>query len=339
MNTNPQLSVIVLAAGKGTRMKSGKAKILHEVFFAPMVHHVLNAVTPLRPGQTIVIIGHQRDAVEAALSSFPVLTVTQEEQLGTGHAVAIAEHAIPEESDIVMVLCGDTPLIRSETLLEMYATHAAGKADLTVMTTLLDNPTNYGRMMTDEAGRIIGIVEEKDATEAQKAIREINAGIYCVRRSFLFSALAQVNTNNSQGEVYLTDIVAIAVNEGKKVERYVCPYAKDVLGVNSRIELAQAHSELQKRRNEAIMLQGVTIWSPESVSIDRSADIGRDSLIMNGVQVFGHTTVGEQCILGQGAILTDCTLGNNVEIGPYAVLQDCHIPAHTKVAPHSIKYI
>ncbi|SHO52507.1 bifunctional UDP-N-acetylglucosamine diphosphorylase/glucosamine-1-phosphate N-acetyltransferase GlmU [Desulfopila aestuarii] len=338
MTSNPQLSVIVLAAGKGTRMKSGKAKVLHEVFFAPMLHHVLQAIAPLSPERTVVIVGHQREAVEKSVAPYSVITVTQEEQLGTGHAVAIAEHAIPGTTDTVMVLCGDTPLIRPETLQEMYATHRNSGADLTVMTTLLDNPTNYGRIITDKNNLVLGIVEEKDASIEQKAIQEINAGIYCVDKQFLFTALAQVDTNNSQGEVYLTDIVAIAVREARKVEKYVCPRPQDVLGVNSRVELAEAHGQLQQRRNVEVMLQGVTIQSPETVSISSAAIVGRDSLIKSGVQIHGTTIVGKKCVIGNGAILTNCKLGDNVEIGPYAVLHDCSMPDKTIVAPHSTTF-
>jgi len=335
MNSNPQLYVVVLAAGKGTRMKSGKAKVLHEVFFAPMVHHVLHALAPLQAGRTIVIVGHQREAVEKSLSSFDVVTVTQQEQLGTGHAVAIAQPAIPENVETVMVLCGDTPLVRSATLRQMYATHTGNRAELTVMTTLLDNPTNYGRMLTDASGRVRGIVEEKDATPEEKTIQEINAGIYCINRQFLFEALALVDTNNSQGEMYLTDIVGIAVNAGKKVERYVCPHPHDVLGVNSRVELAQAHSALQQRRNVEIMLQGITMHSPESISVSPQTIIGRDTMLMAGVQLNGNTRIGEKCILRQGAILTDCTLGNNVKIGAYSVLRNRTLADGTVVTPHT----
>lgn len=335
MNSNQQLSLIVLAAGKGTRMKSGKAKVLHEVFAAPMVHHVLHAITPLDATRTIVIVGHQREDVEKSLTSFDIVTVTQEEQLGTGHAVAIAEPAIPEKTDTVMILCGDTPLIRPETLKAMYVTHSESGAVLTVMTTFLDNPSNYGRILSDSDNKVLGIVEEKDATPQQKAIREINAGIYCVNRKFLFSALQQVGTDNSQGEVYLTDIVGIAVKAGKQVEKYVSPYSRDVLGVNSRVELAQAHSELQYRRNVEIMLLGVTLQSPETVSIASASSIGRDSLVMSGVHIYGQSTVGEKCVLKHGAILKNCIVGDNVEIGAYSVLENCTIHDNTIIAPHS----
>jgi len=179
------LSVIILAAGKGTRMKSDKAKVLHEVFYAPMVHHVLQATKPLDPLQTIVIVGHQKEAVEQALIPFDVTCVVQQEQLGTGHAVLIAETSINESSSTVMILCGDTPLIKSETLQEMYSFHQKQNSALTLMTTVLHNPTNYGRIISDSHNRVQGIVEQKDATTTQLEIKEINAGIYCVDKTFL----------------------------------------------------------------------------------------------------------------------------------------------------------
>ncbi len=338
MTVNSKLSVIVLAAGKGTRMKSDKAKVLHEVYSAPMLHHVLNAIAPLEPGRTITIVGHQREAVIDSIAKYDFVPVTQEEQLGTGHAVLVAEHAVPDDSDTVMILCGDTPLIRPATLREMFEKHTENDATLTVMTTLLNDPTNYGRILSDSDNRLQGIVEQKDATSEQLAITEINAGIYCVNRTFLFNALKEVGTDNSQGEVYLTDIVSMAVSSGLVVEKYVTPYAQDVLGVNSRIELAQAHAELHMRKNREIMLQGVTIQSPESVCISSQSSIGKDSLLMNGVHLEGTSTVGAQCVLRPGVILTDCTIGNNVEIGPYSVLRDCIVTDGTVIKPHSTSH-
>lgn len=335
MSANSQLTVIVLAAGKGTRMKSAKAKVLHEVCSAPMLHHVLNAIAPLKAGRTIAIVGHQRQAVIDSIKGYDFVPVTQEEQLGTGHAVLVAEHAVPEDSETVMILCGDTPLIRPETLQEMFASHSESGAVLTVMTTMLDNPTNYGRIISDENDHLRGIVEQKDATPDQQAIQEINAGIYCVDKSFLFQTLKDVGTDNSQGEVYLTDIVSMAVNSDLKVEKYITPNSQDVLGVNSRVELSQAHSELHMRKNRELMLQGITIQSPESVFISSQSTVGKDSLIMNGVHLEGTSQIGSQCVLKQGVILTDCIIGDNVVIGPYSVLSQCTVTAGSIIASHS----
>ncbi len=336
MEHSSPLSIVILAAGKGTRMKSDKAKVLHEVFYAPMIHHVLNAVTPLGAERCLVVIGHQREAVQETVTPYPVRCVIQENQLGTGHAVLATSDALPQGAGTVMVLCGDTPLIQSQTLEEMYASHRDSGAALTIMTTILSNPTNYGRILCDEQGRVSGIVEEKDATAEQRKLTEINAGIYCVDREFLFSALGQVGTENSQGEVYLTDIVSIAVESGLRVERYITPEARDVLGVNSRLELAQAHHALQQRRNAELMLHGVTMYGPETITVAPSATVGRDTLLMGGVHLLGDSTVGEGCRLGPGVVLEHCHLGDSVEVGAYSVLRNCTVADNTRIQPHSI---
>lgn len=336
-HTTP-LSVVILAAGKGTRMKSGKAKVLHEVFYSPMVHHVIKSVQPLEPTRIAVIVGHQKEAVSKSLQAFDVEFVVQKEQLGTGHAVLTAEEAIDEGAGTVMILCGDTPLLQSATLQEMYSTHLTSGAVLTLMTTSLDNPTNYGRILTAKDGSLRGIVEQKDASEDELAICEINAGIYCVERDFLFSALKQVGTDNSQGEVYLTDIVAIAVEQGKPARKYTTPHSMDVLGVNSRLELSQAHTELQKRRNEELMLSGITMHNPETISISSGVTLGKDTLLKSGVSIGGQSTLGENCIVGNGAVIEDCTIGANVKIGPYCVLQGLTIPENAILRAHQTTF-
>ncbi len=332
------LSIIILAAGKGTRMKSDKAKVLHEVFYAPMVHHVIRATLPLHPIQTIVIIGHQKSAVEKALLSFDLDFVVQREQLGTGHAVLVAEQAILEVAETVMILCGDTPLVKTDTLREMYDYHHKQNSSLTLMTTVLENPTNYGRILCDSNSRIQGIVEQKDATREQLDTKEINAGIYCVEKTFLFSALKQVGTDNSQGEVYLTDIVKLAVDRGLVVEKYQSPTPIDVLGVNSRVELAYAQNELQKRRNRMLMLQGVTMNNPETISVSPDSFVDIDTILNQNVNILGKNRIGKSCNIGQGSILKDCQIGNNVTIGPYSCLVDCTVAANMTLAPFSKNY-
>lgn len=329
------LTVLILSAGKGTRMKSARAKVLHEVFHVPMIHHVLHAVLPLEPSRTIVIVGHQQDEVRKVLQDFPVEFVTQENQLGTGHAVLATERVLAGVEGPVMIVCGDTPLIRTGTLQEMHRQHLDRQAALTLMTTELDNPTNYGRILDDGKGGISGIIEEKDASPEQKAIREINAGIYCVDKKFLFQTLHQVGTDNSQGEMYLTDIVALAVAAGHRVERFVTSAAQDVLGVNSRVELAAAHREIQQRRNIDLMLQGVSMHNPETVTVSAESTVGRDSLLMAGVHILGNSRIGESCRIEPGVILRDCLVGNNVQIGPYSCIEGCTIPAGTVIEPYS----
>ncbi len=329
------LSIIILAAGKGTRMKSDKAKVLHEVFYAPMVHHVIKATLPLRSIQTIVIVGHQRAAVEEALQCFDVDFVIQKEQLGTGHAVLIAEEAINTDTETIMILCGDTPLVKAAILTEMFSYHHKQKSALTLMTTFLENPTNYGRVICDVNGKVQGIVEQKDATKEQLEIQEINAGIYCVDRRFLFSALKKVGTDNSQGEIYLTDIVKLAVDGGLAVEKYMTKVPVDVLGVNSRIELADAHKELQMRRNRRLMLEGVSMDTPESISISPESFVDRDTMVAPNVTIFDRSRIGLSCRIGQGAILENCQIGDHVVIGPYSCLTGCTIAPHSTLPAFS----
>jgi bifunctional UDP-N-acetylglucosamine pyrophosphorylase/glucosamine-1-phosphate N-acetyltransferase len=323
--SSSRLSVIALAAGKGTRMKSGKAKVLHEVFFSPMIHHVVNAILPLTPGQIIAVIGHQQEAVRQVLHGFAIDFAVQEQQLGTGHAVLVTEDTIKAGIDTVMVLCGDTPLIRPETLVQMASSHWENKATLTLMTTFLENPTNYGRVLSTPDGKPTAIVEQKDATPAQLLIKEINAGIYCIDRKFLFSALKGVGTNNSQNEIYLTDIVKIAVENGLPVEKFTAGNPLEVLGVNSRVELAEAHCALQLRRNNELMAQGVSIQQPHSIEVAPTVIIERDTTIEPCVRITGNSRIGASCLIGQGALLTNCHIGDRVSIGPYSVLSGATI--------------
>ena len=331
------LYTVILAAGKGTRMKSNRAKVLHEVFFVPMIHHVLTAVQDLKPLKSVVIVGHQREAVVQAVQAFTTDCVVQEEQLGTGHAVLCAEPAINDQDAIVMILCGDTPLIKTATLQAMYQQHLDRSSVCTIMTTILPNPANYGRILTNQSGEVLGIVEEKDASPDQKAISEINAGIYCVNSRFLFDTLKKVGTDNSQGEVYLTDIVSLAVSLGLTVEKFINPNSQDVLGVNSRIELALAHKEVQHRRNHQLMLQGVTMYAPDTIAICRTASLSRDCILHPGVRISGKSTIGMSCLIEEGAVLHNCTLGDNVTIGAYSYLDGMTYRTGSIIPPHTVQ--
>jgi bifunctional UDP-N-acetylglucosamine pyrophosphorylase/glucosamine-1-phosphate N-acetyltransferase len=335
MSDNSPLYLVILAAGKGTRMKSNKAKVLHEVFYAPMVHHVLHATAPLQATKTIVVVGHQRKTVEESLLEFSIESVSQEEQLGTGHAVLCAEPAIDKMDGCVMILCGDTPLIRPETLQHMVAQHRLQNSTLTVMTTMLDNPTHYGRIISDKDGTVLSIVEEKDANPEQKRIREINAGIYCIDTKFLFSHLKNIGTNNSQGEVYLTDIVTQAVAETLPVHKFINPASQDVLGVNSRLELSKAHGELQLRRNRTLMAEGITMISPETIQISPKSTLGKDVTLHPGVEISGNSTIATGCDIQAGALLHNVRLGDLCTIGPYSCLNDCELPDNSTISPHS----
>jgi len=335
MSNNKNLGVIILAAGKGTRMKSQYAKVLHEVFFHPMIHHVVRAVQPLSPDQTIIIVGHQREAVQSALFEFQVDFARQEQQLGTGHAVLSAEPLLNKMTSTVMILCGDTPLVKPETLASMVEAHRNGRRDLTLMTTELADPTNYGRILKDNRGKVQGIVEQKDANPQQLAIKEINAGIYLVDAQFLFSALKKIGTDNSQGEMYLTDIVEIAVQDNKNVGTFSADDPVEILGVNSRIELARASEEMQQRRNRDIMASGVSLTLPATVTVAPEATIGRDSQLDSMVKISGTSIIGESCVIGQGSILHNVLAGDKVVIGPYSYVSNTKLESGTILPPFS----
>lgn len=330
---------LVLAAGKGTRMKSDKAKVLHETFYAPMIYHVLDAVVALGLEKTIVVTGHQKVEVEGSLQPYDVFFSRQEKQLGTGHAVLAAEELLAGRKGTVLILCGDTPLIRAETLGEMLERHAEEASALTVMTTTLYDPSNYGRILADAAGNVLKIVEEKDASASEKDVKEINAGIYCVDTSFLFSALKTIGTDNSQGEMYLTDIVEIANNQELAVQKFHCADAEEVLGVNSRVELAQAHRVLQQRRNRELMLSGVTMVQPETISIDKKVTIGRDTVIQPNVVITGLTSIGSDCAVGPFVFVRDCRIGNGVKVGPFSCLEGSRLADGEEVLPYSSRMI
>jgi len=317
MTTNA-VHAIVLAAGKGTRMKSDQAKVLHELFFAPMIHHVLSALEGLDLDRTVLVTGHQAGTVEQALSGRGLRFARQTEQLGTGHAVLAAAPDLAEATGFALILCGDTPLVRRETLSAMIDFHRAHGQALTVMTTTVEDPTHYGRVLANPDGTLSRIVEEKDASPEERMVREINAGIYCVDLTFLFPALRQVGTDNRQGEVYLTDIVAIANRAGRAVRRFICPDPVETLGVNSRVELAQAHRVLQERRNRSLMLAGVSILDPASVCIGMAVQVGRD------VRIHSHAVVTGASVLGDGC-----------ELEPFVHLSDCRVPAGARVASFS----
>ncbi|MBE0583957.1 MAG: bifunctional N-acetylglucosamine-1-phosphate uridyltransferase/glucosamine-1-phosphate acetyltransferase [Desulfofustis sp.] len=337
MTTAPSLAAIVLAAGKGTRMKSPRAKVLHEVFYRPMLHHVLDAVQPLRPAPTVVIVGHQREQVQRSVSSYPVICAPQFEQLGTGHAVLCAEPYLTDFTGTVLIVCGDSPLLLTRHLDEMLARHRTAGGPLTIMTTRLSQPTNYGRIISDEGGRISAIVEEKDASAEQRLITEINAGLYCVETSFLFGALHRVTSNNSQQERYLTDIVAIAVADGIAVTKYEHPHPFHVLGVNSRVELAQAHREISRRRNTELMASGVTMHNPDSVTVAPTVTVGADCLLTERITLCGQTSLGAGCQVEPGVSIEDADIGAGSRIGAGSVLRGCSLAPGTEVPP--LQYI
>ncbi|BHH84387.1 bifunctional UDP-N-acetylglucosamine diphosphorylase/glucosamine-1-phosphate N-acetyltransferase GlmU [Desulforhopalus sp. 52FAK] len=335
---NDSLSVIILAAGKGTRMKSAKAKVLHEVFYAPMVQHVLDSVNTLEIAKTVVVVGHQKQSVQEQLKDYDATFAEQTVQLGTGHAVLAAEQALEDISGTVMILCGDTPLIRPDMLSKLFQKHQEHSATVTLVTTLLNDPSNYGRIISDTDGNIRAIVEHKDANSQELLVQEINAGIYCVNKEYLFSTLKNVGTDNSQGEVYLTDIIKMAVEDGLIVKTFVTENSIDVLGVNSRLELSQAQTELQSRRNEQLMASGVSMINPETIRITPDSIIGPDTIIEPCAHICEKSHVGSGVTIEQGAVIKGCVIADGAFIGAHSYLVDCTVAENQRIPAHTANF-
>jgi len=335
MTTNNAINALILAAGLGTRMKSTKAKVLHEVLFKPMLVHVLDTVKSLNLDHTYVIVGHQREKVAELVAGYRADCIPQEEQLGTGHAVLCAEKELSRTGGTVLILSGDVPLVKSDSLRTMLADHRESIPALTLMTTTLEDPANYGRIVRNSAGGLLEIVEEKDATDAQKKIREINAGIYCAEVSFLFGALKKVGSNNKQGEIYLTDIVKIAIEKGLQVDIFSGAGGEEVLGVNSRAELAAANKYLQHQKNSQLMADGVSLIDPETIFIQQEVLIGSDTVINANVQISGKSIIGKNCIIGPDVVLHDCLISDNAVIEPFCNLTSCKVQDNQTVKPHT----
>lgn len=317
---NNKISAVILAAGKGTRMKSRKAKVLHEIFFKSMINHVVDAVLPLNLNEIIIVTGHEGDAVEEHLAGYNLKFTRQKNQIGTGDAVKSAEKVLSTESEMVLILCGDTPIITTKTLQQMISLHSVSSSMLTVMTTILEKPDNYGRIISDSRNNILRIVEEKDASPEERQIKEVNTGIYIVEKSLLFSSLKRVDNDNIQGEIYLTDIVGVAHKTGVMVHKFVCPDPMETMGVNSRLELSEAGERLQKFRNLELMENGVSIETPSTTFIDPKVKIGVDSIISSNVYISGKSILGKNCFVQPFCKIHDCIIGDGVTINSFSDL-------------------
>ncbi len=310
---------IVLAAGKGTRMKSEKPKVLHEIAGKPMLQYVLETVAPL-DAEIYTVVGHGAEAVQERFASMTRF-VLQKEQLGTGHGVLQAMPYLPKEEGTVIVLCGDTPLLREATLEELIQYHHEKKAICTVMTAEVEDPTGYGRIIRDEEGGIRKIVEQRDADAVEKKVREINSGVYCFSLSHLREALSELKNDNHQGEYYLTDVLAFFVAAGLAVYGWQVPDHGEIAGINDRCQLAKAEKALGQRKKEALMLDGVTLIDPDSVWIAMDAEIGADTVIEPQTVIRGGTKIGKECHIGPMVDLADCSIGDQTRIRQSVVFE------------------
>ena len=321
---------VILAAGQGKRMHSVHPKVLHHVAGKPMLLHVLEAARGAGVDDPIVVVGHGR---EELLSTLPHLNyVVQEAQMGTGHAVAQAKTAIPKESSGVLVLCGDTPLLTAEVLGALVEHHRVTGAAATILTAELEDPQGYGRILRDGSWSVQRIVEQRDANPAEAAIREINSGTYIFEKDDLFAALENITPDNSQGEYYLTDVIRVFCNEGKKVSALKAKDPQEVLGINDRIQLARAGEVLHRRKNRELMLEGVTIVDPATTWVDADVTIGQDTILLPGTLIEGSTVIGRECRIGPSCRLRDCRVGEGSQV-QYAVLVGSSFGRECKIGP------
>lgn len=327
---------IILAAGKGTRMKSKLYKVLHPVCGKPMVEHIMNRVTETKPNEIITIVGHGAELVKNQLGERSQYAL-QAEQLGTGHAVLQAEPFLKGKKGTTLVISGDTPLLTSETLNNLFEYHQGKNASATILTAKADDPTGYGRIVRDHVGIVEKIVEQKDATLEEARIQEINTGTYCFDNELLFDALSQLDTDNAQGEYYLTDIIEILKKDGKNVAAYLTEDFDESLGVNDRVALAKANELMRARINHQHMVNGVSFIDPKATYIDDGVVIGAETVIEPGVYLKGNTVIGENCLITANSQITDSIVEDDVvvktsvveesilrkgsDVGPYAHLR------------------
>lgn len=307
---------IVLAAGKGSRMKSKRddiSKVSMPILGVPVVRYILDALKPLGLTKTVSVVGYGGKTSEPIVKTDSEV-VWQKEQKGSGHAVMMAAPVLEGLEGETIVCCGDTPLLRSETLEKMFAYHEEMKSDLTVLSFVTENPFGYGRIVKDGQGHFVRIVEQKDATEKEQAIKEVNSGVYIFNNKALFESLKCITRNNAAGEYYLTDVIDIFVKKGLVAYSFTVEDANETMGINDRVQLAMAAKELQRRINKAWMLKGVSIDDPENAYISPYAEIGADTIIHPNTMIYGHSKIGENCEIGPNTYLEDAEVEDNEKV-------------------------
>jgi bifunctional UDP-N-acetylglucosamine pyrophosphorylase/glucosamine-1-phosphate N-acetyltransferase len=315
------LSVLILAAGEGTRMKSALPKVLHEAAGKPLLAHVLDAASVLKNAAAGVVVGRGADEVRKRLPGHAMTFFFQKERRGSGHAVKTAAAWLKKRGGDVVLLCGDAPLVKPETLKALAALHKKEGNAATLLTARVPAPFGYGRIVREGGGRVTAIVEEKDATPEQRAISEINSGAYAFRAADLLPALAKVKPNNAKGEYYITDVIGLLVAAGRPVGALCVEGDEECLGVNTRLELAQAEKVLRRRQAERLMADGVTVVDPDATYVDAGVVVGPDTVLWPQTYLLGNTRVGAGCKIGPLAVLEDCTVADGCQVGPFARLR------------------
>lgn len=328
------ITTVILAAGKGTRMKSDLVKVLHPVLGLPMLSYPIElSLKGIKSEKTIVVVGYQADQIKERFKNHPIQFALQEEQLGTGHAALQAIPFLKGFSGTVLILCGDVPLVKADTLRSFIDAYGKSNSILSVLTTEVKDPFGYGRIIRSSEGWIEKIVEEKDGSKEEKSIREINTGIYCVRASFLTEALSKIGKDNAQGEYYLTDLVGIAKNEGLRCSAYCVADPAEVMGINTRVDLAVANEMVKLEKLKELMLSGVTVLDPRATYVEKTVEVGRETTLYPNCYLYGMTKIGERCIIESNSKVTDSVLGNEVTIRSNVVITESKIEDGAVIGP------
>jgi bifunctional UDP-N-acetylglucosamine pyrophosphorylase/glucosamine-1-phosphate N-acetyltransferase len=331
---NPEINLIILAAGLGTRMKSRRAKVLHRAGGLTLIEHVVNTAMEVTPPEHVtVVVGHQAREVEAALSHRPLQFVHQTEQKGTGHAVMMCRDRLGSRPGYVVVIYGDGPLLTAATLRKLIDKQSAAPTAATLITTVLANPRGYGRAILDDRGMVAGIVEQKAATPEQAAIRLVNSGIYCFRADLLWKHIGEIRPDNLASEYYLTDMPEIFRRAGYDVAPLDLDDATELLAINNRVELAEIDALMRARKANELMLGGVTIEKPETVTIDAAVRMGIDCTVGPFAQILGNSEIAEDCEIGACSIIRNCVLAAGVTIEPFSEIADSRIEAGAHIGP------
>ena len=330
--SNNDLAIVILAAGKGTRLKSSVAKVLHRAGGRTLVEQIVRACEPLKARETVVVVGHQAEQVAAVVEPRGALTVLQQPQNGTGHAMQVAKRALGR-AKFAVVLPGDAPLVRTETLKALVAAHHTGNAAATILSAVLADPSGYGRVVRKTETAVSAIVEESQLTDEQREINEINSAIYCFTLEKLWPALAQVKPSNKHRELYLTDAIGVLNAKGETVLAQVAADSREVLGCNTRADLAEVDRIFRERKRNELMDAGITIQLPETVLIDPDVTAGEDTIIEPGVQLLGKTKIGAQCTIRTGSVLTDAILGEGVTVEPHCVVAESRLDDGVIIGP------
>ena len=328
------ITTVILAAGKGTRMKSELVKVLHPILGLPMLSYPMDlSLKGIKSEKTIVVVGYQADQIKERFGNPGIQFALQEEQLGTGHAALQAIPFLKTFTGTVLILCGDVPLVKTDTIRAFIDAYGKSNAILSVLTTEMEDPFGYGRIIRSSEGWLEKIVEEKDASKEEKSIREINSGIYCVKAPFLIKGLREIGRDNAQGEYYLTDLVEIAKRKELRCSAHIVRDPVEVMGINTRVDLAVANEVLRLEKLKELMLSGVTVLDPKTTYVERAVEVGSETTLYPNCYLHGMTKIGERCIIESNSKITDSVLGNEVAIRSNVVITESRVEDGAIIGP------